>query len=134
MLYVLDKEGATHQESSNVDKHASLSPLSEFTITPSYSPVSGVEEGDAGSVPVEVDCEVQTLGTGVKKSLYQPLAHGAVYFGRIPGMAHTKCMANKMGAAIRNGPPPATVPVAVKQPQKVKEGLGANRRLLLKTA
>ena len=91
MLYVLDKEGATHQESSNVvvDEHASLSPLSEFTITPSYSPVSGVEEGDAGSVPVEVDCEVQTSGTGVEKSLYQPLAHGAVYFGRIPGMART---------------------------------------------
>ena len=136
MLYVLDKEGATHQESSNVvvDEHASLSPLSEFTITPSYSPVSGVEEGDAGSVPVEVDCEVQTLGTGVEKSLYQPLAHGAVYFGRIPGMARTKHIANKMGATIRNRPPPATVPVAVKQPREVKEGLGVNRKLLLKTA
>ena len=136
MLYVLDKEGATHQESSNVvvDEHASLSPLSEFTITPSYSPVWGAEEGDAGSVPVEVDCEVQTSGTGVEKSLYQPLAHGAVYFGRIPGMAHTKHITNKMGAAIRNRPLPATVPVAVKQPWEVKEGLGANRKLLLKTA
>ena len=49
-------------------------------------------------------------------------------------MAHTKCMANKTRAAIRNRPPPATVPVAVKQPWEVKEGLGANRKLLLKTA
>ena len=81
-MYGLDKENAMLQESNNVDEHASLSPLSEFTITPAYSLVSGVEEGDAGSVTVEVDCEVQTLGTGVTKTLYKPLAHGAAYFGK----------------------------------------------------
>ena len=124
------------QESSNVDEHASLSPLSEFMITPVYSPVSGVEEGDAGSVTVEVDCEDQTSGTGVTRTLYQPLVHGAVYFGRNPGMARTKQTANKTGAAIRSRPPPATytVPVVGKQPGAVKAGKGANRKLIVKTA
>ena len=106
------------KESSNVDEQASLSPLSEFTNTPAYSPVSDIEEGDAGSVAV--DCEVHTLGSGEKKSLYQPLAHGAVYFGRAPGMARTKQTVNKSGAAIRSRPPPAKYPVSVvgKQPHK----------------
>ena len=57
------------KESSNVDEQASFSPLSEFTNTPAYSPVSDIEEGDAGSVAVEVDCEVHTSGSGEKKSL-----------------------------------------------------------------
>ena len=119
------------QESSNVDEHASLSPLSEFMITPAYSPVLGVEEGDAGSVTVEVDSEVQTSGTGVTKTLYQPLAHGAVYFGRNPGMAQTKQTANKTGAAIRSRPPPTTytVPVVGKQPRVVKAGKGTNPKV-----
>ena len=131
------------KESSNVDEQASLSPLSEFTNTPAYSPVSDIEEGDAGSVAVEVDCEVHTSGSGEKKSLYQMLAHGAVYFGRASGMARTKQTANKSGAAIRSRPPPAKYPVPVvgKQPckqlatkQLVKGGgKGANQKFITKT-
>ena len=81
--------------------------------------------------------------SGEKKSLYQLLAHGAVYFGRAPGMARTKQTANKSGAAIRSRLPPAKYPVPVvgKQPHKqlatkqlVKGGgKGANRKLITKT-
>ena len=131
------------KESSNVDEQASLSPLLEFTNTPTYSPVSYIEGGDAGSVAVEVDCEVHTSGSGEKKSLYQPLAHGAVYFGRASGMARTKQTANKSRAAIRSRLPPVKYPVPVvgKQPHKqlatkqlVKGGgKGANQKLITKT-
>ena len=48
------------KEDSNVNEQASLSSLSEFTNTPTYSPVSDTEERDAGSVAVEVDYEVHT--------------------------------------------------------------------------
>ena len=82
------------------------------------------------------------MGSGEKKSLYQPLAHGAVYFGRVPGMVRTKQTANKSGAAIRSRPPPAKdpVPVVGKPPHKqlatkqlVKGGgKGENRKLITK--
>ena len=129
------------KEGSNVNEQASLSPLSEFTNTPTYSPVMDTEERDAGSVAVEVDYEVHTLGHDEKKSLYQLLAHGAAYFGRTPGMARTKQTANKSGAAIRSRPPPAKYPVVGKQPHKqlamkqlVKRGgKGANCKLITKT-
>ena len=130
------------KEGNNVNEQASLSPLSEFTNTPTYSPVLDVEEKDAGSFTVEVDYEVHTSGNGEKKSLYQPLAHGAAYFGRTPGIARMKLTANKSGAAIRSRPPPAKYPVPVvsKQPRKqlamkqpVKGGKGANRKLITKT-
>ena len=119
------------QESNNIDEHASLSPLSEFTITPAYSPVSGVEEGDAGSVTVEVDCEVQTSGTGVMKTLYKPLAHGAAYFGRKSGMAFTKQTAKKTGAAIH--PRVAKFPkkTPAKKPDRQNGGKGAHTKQLV---
>ena len=119
------------QESNNVDEHASLSPLSEFTITPAYSPVLGVEEGDAGSVTVEVDCEVQTSGTGVTKTLYKPLAHGAAYFCRKSGMAHTKQKAKKTGVAIcpRAAKFPKKTPA--KKPNGQNGGKGAHTKQLV---
>ena len=79
----------------------------------------------------------------VKRNHYQPLAHGAVYFGRTPRMVRTKQTANKSGAAIRSRLPPAKYPVPVvgKQPRKqlaMKQlvkggGKGANRKLITKT-
>ena len=119
------------QESNNVDEHASLSPLSEFTITPAYSPVSGVEEGDAGSVTVEVDCEVQTLGTGVTKTLYKPLAHGAAYFGRKSGMAHTKKTTKKTGVAIRLRVAKFLKKTPAKKPDGQNGGKGAHTKQLV---
>ena len=83
-LHVTGGEDSRVEESNLVTEHASLSPLSEFTDTPAYSPVSESEkERDARSLPVEVDCEVHTSGEGVHKdSLFRPLAHGNVYFDR----------------------------------------------------
>ena len=96
-LYVVDRENAI-LEGTNVAEKASLSSLSEFTNTPEYSPVSDAEERDADSFVVDVDCEVHTSGVGpVSTSLYKPLAHGAAYFGRKSGMAHTKQRAKKTG-------------------------------------
>ena len=109
-LYVVDRENAI-LESSNVAEKASLSSLSEFTNTPKYSPVSDAEEKDADSFVVDVDCEVHTSGVGpVSTSLYKPLAHGAAYFGRKSGTAHTKQTAKKTGVVIH--------PKAAKFPKK----------------
>ena len=92
----------TEQESKNIDveEQASFSSLSEFSATPTYSQASlssEEEERDASSIPVEIDCEVHTTGEGVNasKTYYQPLPHGAAYFGRKPGMARTKQTARK---------------------------------------
>ena len=85
-----------------VEEQASFSSLSEFSVTPTYSqasPSSVEEERDASSIPVEIDYEVHTSGEGVEtpKTYYKPLAHGATYFGRKPGMARTKQTAQKSG-------------------------------------
>ena len=68
------------KESSNVDEQASLSPLSEFTNTPAYSPVSDIEERDAGSFAVEVDCEVQTSGNGKKEMIVSTIGSWSCLF------------------------------------------------------
>ena len=56
--------------------------------------------------------------------MYQPLAHGAAYFGRKPGIAHTKQTAKKTGVAIH--PKPAKFPrkVAPKKPSGRRKGGG----------
>ena len=80
-------------------------------LTALYLPLKG--EKDASSIEVALDCEVRT-STSVRgeqaKSLYQPLAHGHVYFNRRPGMARTKQTACKSGAAAYNCPSPAKFP------------------------
>ena len=105
LICVVDIENQAEKESKNVDvdeDQASFSSLSEFSVTPTYSQVSPSsieEERDASSIPVEIDCEVCTSGEGVEapKTYYQPLPHGAAYFGRKPGMARTKQTARKTG-------------------------------------
>ena len=95
-MYVLDKENAI-KEGSNVVEEASLSSLSEFTNTPEYSPISDTKERDADSFVVDVECEVQTWGEGpVRTLMYKSLAHGAAYFGREQGMAHTNRLLRKL--------------------------------------
>ena len=134
-LYVVDRENAI-LEGSNVAEKASLSSLSEFTNTPEYSPVSDAEERDANSFVVDVDCEVHTSCVGpVSTSLYKPLAHGAAYFGRKSGMAHTKQTAKKMGVAIC--PKAAKFPkkTLAKKPDGQNGGKGAHtKQLVAKTA
>ena len=104
LICVVDIEYQAEKESKDVDvneEQASFSSLSEFSVTPTYSLVSlsSMEERDASSIPVEIDCEVRTFGEGVDapKTYYQPLPHGAAYFGRKPGMARTKQTARKSG-------------------------------------
>ena len=105
LICVVDIENQAEKESKNVDvdeDQVSFSSLSEFSVTPTYSQVSPSlmeEERDASSIPVEIDCEVRTSGEGVEapKTYYQPLPHGAAYFGRKPGMARTKQTARKSG-------------------------------------
>ena len=113
-LYVTGGKDPGVKGSNLVTERASLSPLLEFADTPAYCPVSeSEEERDARSLPVEVDCEVHTSGEGVHKdTLFRPLAHGNVYFGRDrqKSMARTKQMAKKMGEAVRTRPAPAKFP------------------------
>ena len=134
-LYVVDRENAI-LEGSNVAEKASLSSLSEFTNTPEYSPVLYVEERNADSFVVDVDCEVHTSGVGlVSTSLYKPLAHGATYFGRKSGMACTKQTAKKTGVAIH--PKAAKFPkkTPAKKPDGQNGGKGAHtKQLVAKTA
>ena len=110
-LYVLDGPQCNGKGSTLFNDAAYLSPLFEFTDMLAYSPLSASEgEKDAGSIEVTLDCEVRT-STSVRgeqaKLLYQPLAHGHVYFNRRPGMARTKQTACKSGAAAYNRPSPA---------------------------
>ena len=119
MSYVVDEEIKAVEESRIVDvEQTSFSSLSEFSVTPSYSPISPSSQGevrDVGSIPVAVDCEVYTLGEN-SCTYYQPLAHGAAYFGRRPGMAHTKRTARKSGkpAIIPAKFPPEKRPPGIK--------------------
>ena len=109
-LVIVDKETALKKGSTFVDEEASLSPLSEFSNTPDYSPASKTEEErDADSFEVAIDCEVYTSGDGQSTLKYQPLAYGAAYFGRKPGIACCKQTARKTGKAARN-PIPAKFP------------------------
>ena len=127
MICVVDIENQTEKESRNVDvseEQASFS-LSEFSVTPTYSqvsPSSVEEERDASSIPVEIDCEVHTTGEGVTapKTYYKPLAHGAAYFSRKPGMARTKQTARKSGKPAIN---PARFPKG-KNPPGTSSGSG----------
>ena len=108
------------------EEQASFSSLSEFSETPSYSqssPSTEEEERDASSIPVEIDCEVCTSGEGVEppKTYYKPLAHGAAYFGRKPGMACTKQTARKSGKPAIN---PAKFPKGKNPPSTSSTGKG----------
>ena len=128
LICVVDIENQAEKESKNVDvneEQASFSSLSEFSATPTYSqasPSSVGEERDASSIHVEIDCEVRTTGEGVEtpKSYYQPLAHGAAYFGRKPGMARTKQTVRKSGKPAIN---PAKFPKG-KNPPGTHSGTG----------
>ena len=135
LMYVVDLEVQTkpaEQESKNVavdEEQVSFSSLSEFSVTPTYSqvsPSSAEEERDTSSIPVEIDCEVRTSGEGVEtpKTYYRPLAHGATYFGRKPGMARTKQTARKSGKPAIN---PAKFPKG-KNPLGTKSGGGKGGR------
>ena len=129
-LHVTGREDCRVEGSNLVTERASLSPLLEFADTPAYSPVSeSEEERDARSLPVEVDCEVHTLGEGVHKdSLFRPLAHGNVYFDRPKLMARTKQMAKKTGEAVRTRPAPAKFPQhCVDDVQPGTSGVGKGR-------
>ena len=116
------------------EEQASFSSLSEFTGTPSYgqsSPSSAEEERDAGSIPVEIDCEVRTSGEGVEppKTYFKPLAHGAAYFGRKPGMARTKQTTRKSGKPAINPTkfPKGKVPPGTKAGMNTGGGTGKGR-------
>ena len=133
LMYVVDIEvqaEQTEQGSKNIEvaeEQASFSSLSEFSVTPTYSQVSPSteEERDASSIPVEIDYEVHTSGEGVEtpKTYYKPLAHGAAYFGRKPGMARTKQTAQKSGKPAIN---PAKFPRG-KNPPGTSSGSGKGR-------
>ena len=71
-LYVLDDPQHNGKGSTLFNESASLSPLSEFTDMPAYSPISASEEEkDANSIAVALDYEVKTSVRGAKaKSLY----------------------------------------------------------------
>ena len=101
-------------------------PYPSSQVTPTYSqasPSSVEEERDASSLPVEIDCEVRTTGEGVDtpKMYYQPLPHGAAYFGRKPGMARTKQTARKSGKPAIN---PARFPKGKNPPGTSSTGRG----------
>ena len=114
--------------------------MSEFSVTPTYSqvsPLSTEEEKDANSIPVEIDCKVHTSGEGVEapKTYYQPLPHGAAYFGRKPGMARTKQTARKTGKPAINPAkfPKGKVPPGDKAGTSTGGGAGRGKGKFAKT-